>query len=1370
MKASQGYTISYTGPSGAASAFLTTNVGGSITIQNLCGGTYSNIVATLNGCASAAKGPITLNNPTPPSFTTATPNNTSTCGGNDGSIVLSGIVPANANYAVTYTYNGNPQTYTATATSGSLTILNLSAGSYDNFVISSYGCISNVVTGPFIISDPTKPSGTINGSGLACNGVLTGLYSVTTSGCSNCAYNWSSSNATPTNPNSSATSFTFSSTGNLTIQVQITNGVTLCSSIVSKNVNVSGVPTITGITQGSCVGFAAPILVNATVTPVAAMEFQLDSTTGVWSSSNSFASVANGAHTVYARVVGTSCVSTALNFTINCACANPANVNITGNNTTCTNSPVTLTAALITATSASWSVISGAGTITSSSCSGNGCTTQFSSASAGTNIIQLVTNDPDGVGPCDPDTALFTISVNATPTLTSATIANPSTCAGSNGSIQLNGVTPAGTYLVSYSKNSVPQTATITTVGTTLTINNLTAGTYTNFSISKSGCISSILAGPYTLVDPTPPSGTVTGPTPVCNSAITSQFYKVNGLTNCNGCTYAWSSAGGTAISANADSTLFTFNSTGNQTVQVQITSGTTNCTNTISQNVLVQGIPTVNAVSQGSCIGFAASATINASVSPNATLEYQLDGAGAWQTSTLFATVSNGSHTVKARVQGANCESNPFTFVINCSCTTPPSATINGNNTTCEYQQVILSSSLTNATSGTWSIVSGGGSLSTTVCSGNGCTTIYTPSTGILSPINAVIQFTTNDPDGVGPCSASSTQKNITVYPQPIIDSAKGSNPTSCGGCNGSFTIYGLNANQGYTVTYTGPTGSVSALISSNINGTITVTNLCTGTYSNITVTSNGCTSAAYNSVTLNNPTAPTLASNTSTNPTTCGGQDGSITFNVSPNGTYNIAYTKNGIPQVYVATATSGTVTIANLTAGTYANFTVTNYGCTSTTLAGPIVLVDPSIPNGGVAGPSPVCNGTTTTPYSVNSLTNCSTCGYAWSATGGIPTTGTFPTTTINFSGLGAQTVQVKLTNTSTLCTNTISRSIVVSGIPVVNNVSIGACSGFAAPVTVNASVTPSDTIEYAMDSTTTFQSSNVFGGIANGTHTAYVRVKHTNCTSSGFTFTVSCACLLPPAVSINGNNTTCANSPLTLIANLTNADSGNWAITTGGGSISTTHCSGNGCTTIYTPNAAITSAQNVVINFTTNDPDAAGPCVPTSYNFIITVYPVPSIGGTTFTNTTSCGTCDGTITLIGLKPSQAYTVGYIGSGGATSAVINSNSLGNVIITGLCAGTYSNITASQNGCTSTSVGPITISNPAAPTIGSDSLVNTSACGGSDGKLILMGIKPSSGNFTFTYTKNGAPQSTAGFVSAGYFEITGFIGWYLQQRCNFN
>src|SRR5690606_28683446 len=72
-------------------------------------------------------------------------------------------------------------------------------------------------------------------------------------------------------------------------------------------------------------------------------------------------------------------------------------------------------------------------------------------------------------------------------------------------------------------------------------------------------------------------------------------------------------------------------------------------------------------------------------------------------------------------------------------------------------------------ATSGTWTIVSGAGSISPSVVSGTSVTASYTVDPSDVGG-EVIFNLATNDPDGAGPCSFASDEVTVSVNPPAVV------------------------------------------------------------------------------------------------------------------------------------------------------------------------------------------------------------------------------------------------------------------------------------------------------------------------------------------------------------------------------------------------------------------------------------------------------------------------------------------------------------------------------------------------------------------------------------------------------------------------
>jgi hypothetical protein len=207
---------------------------------------------------------------------------------------------------------------------------------------------------------------------------------------------------------------------------------------------------------------------------------------------------------------------------------------------------------------------------------------------------------------------------------------------------------------------------------------------------------------------------------------------------------------------------------------------------------------------------------------------------------------------------------------------------------------------------------------------------------------------------------------------------------------------------------------------------GTIVISSLTTGTYSNITVTLDGCTSNTPAAISLSDPNPPTLtipANNIvvcATNPT------GNINFSATPTNAV-INWTNSNTS---IGLAASGTGSISSFNAvnnGTTTQTAVltvsaTANGCTSAA-QNISIIVNPR-PQISVNSAS-VCAGDSAT---LSVTGNAST--YTWS-----PTTGVFPTTgaIVKAAPAGNTTYTITATFSTTGCQNTAQGTVTIKPKP-------------------------------------------------------------------------------------------------------------------------------------------------------------------------------------------------------------------------------------------------------------------------------------------------------------------------------------------------
>ena len=166
-----------------------------------------------------------------------------------------------------------------------------------------------------------------------------------------------------------------------------------------------------------------------------------------------------------------------------------------------------------------------------------------------------------------------------------------------------------------------------------------------------------------------------------------------------------------------------------------------------------------------------------------------------------------------------------------------------------------------------------------------------------------------------------------------------------------------------------------------------------------------------------------------------------------------------------------------------------------------------------------------------------------------------------------------------------------------------------------------------------------------------------------------------------------------------------------------------------------------------------------CISNRLGPVILAVPPFTMRDISFTNPDYCGVCNGTITLYGLHPGQTDTITYTMGGVPQPPVVRViGPDSQVVITGLCAGTYNNFVAKTGGvCVSNTLGPVVLTVPPF-TMRAISYTNPDYCGVCNGTITLYGLHPGETD-TVTYTLGGVPQPPVSRVIGidSQFVITG-------------
>ena len=165
-------------------------------------------------------------------------------------------------------------------------------------------------------------------------------------------------------------------------------------------------------------------------------------------------------------------------------------------------------------------------------------------------------------------------------------------------------------------------------------------------------------------------------------------------------------------------------------------------------------------------------------------------------------------------------------------------------------------------------------------------------------------------------------------VNPPFAVSGSAFTNPTGCGTCNGTITLFGLYPGGIDTIAYTSSTGSTGGqIVIAAADGSVTLTGLCAGNYSDFFVKMNSCVAPYAGPVTLTDP--PLTANFTDSIVLGCNG-DAVYTNNLSiPSG---LSYSWNW-GDGSAASTTFNPVHVYSAQ-GTYTiTLTATNGYCTST-----------------------------------------------------------------------------------------------------------------------------------------------------------------------------------------------------------------------------------------------------------------------------------------------------------------------------------------------------------------------------------------------------------------------------------------------------
>ncbi len=662
------------------------------------------------------------------------------------------------------------------------------------------------------------------------------------------------------------------------------------------------------------------------------------------------------------------------------------------------------------------------------------------------------------------------------------------TCSVATGSVVLNNL-PSGNWTITRS----PGGSTYNGSSSSYTVTGLTAGNYT-FTVTNSfGCISGSSANVVINTQPVTPTPPVTGAISHPTCTVPTGSVALSGLPS----TGSWvltRNPGGATYSGSGTTYTATGIPAGTHTFTVTNQPG---CTSAASAGFTINAQPPTPAAPTHTvnCALGAGNAVVTVTNPTGAGYEYSLNG-GAFQTSTLFTGVANGTYTITVR-NSSSCTNTGSPFSISCGCANPPTLLLSSTaGSTCGTSPITVSGNTFGGATQVTITENGAGTVTPASSSVSPFSFTYTPGAGDIGN-TVIITVTTNNPLG-SPCSAATATYTLTVNAIPAAPAVGVITHPTCLLSTGSVAISGLPSGS-WTLTRN-PGGTT---YSGSGSGT-TVSGLATGTYTFTVTTAAGCVSPSSANVVISSqpatPTAPTIG--TITQPT-CAISTGSVVLNGLPaTGTWTVTRSPGGV----TATGTGTTTTVPVIPAGAY-TFTVSNQaGCVSPASAS--VTIDPQ-----PVTPSAPLVGTIAQP----------SCGVPTGSVflSGLPATGNWVLTrypgaitlngsgsSITIAGLATGTYNYTVTNAA-ICTSGISSNVVINtalvvpGVPSVGTITPPTCDVATGSVALSNLPSGNWTLTRTPDGVTTNGSgtSVLITGLAAGTYT--YRVTNADGCASGST---------------------------------------------------------------------------------------------------------------------------------------------------------------------------------------------------------------------------------------------------------------------------
>jgi gliding motility-associated-like protein len=1329
------WTVNQTGISGASAST------GSVIAQTLSttGTTLGTAVYTITPSANSCNGaPIVVTvsvNPTP--TITATPGTQTLCSGNASSISLtSNVAGTTFSWTVTQTNVTGASAASGASIAQTLsTTTTTSSGTAVYTITSSANSCGGSTQTVTVTVNPT-PVMTSTNAGVICSaGTITiPLTSNVASG-----YTWIAAD----NVNTTGESTTLQSTNS--INNTITNNTTSAQIVVYTVTPTS--------TAGSCVGAAQVVSVTVNPTPTmtstntavvcSGSAFSINLTSNVastytWIATNNVNTVGESlttqtATTLANTITNSTTSSQIVTYTVtpttsagNCAGVSQV-INVTVNPTpvmTSTNAGAICSLGTITIPLTS-NVASGYTWIAADNVNTTGESTTLQSTNSINNTITNNTTSAQIVvytvtptstaGSCVGAAQVVSVTVNAIPTLTSATTAT--ICSGGTVVLPLSSNVSANySWIATDNLNTTGESL---TAQSTATINNTiisSVGTTENvlYNVTPTSVAGSCLGATKTVtvtISPTPAVTLTPSSQVICSGSTAS----ISLSSNVGGTTYSWTvsqsnTSGASAGTGTIISQALTATGLSAGIATYTVTPGIGTCSGSSSVGTItVNPIATVTATpgSQVLCSGNTTAINLSSNISGTTyswtVSQTNVSGASASTGSVIaqnLTTTTFSQGTVTYTISSTNNGCSGIPVIVTVSVNPIPTLSITPSSQafcTGSTTSLTLSSNVAGTTY-SWTVsqtnASGGSASSGTLIA----QTITATSASVGTVVYSVTPTAAS-------CFGTPIVATVSVSPIPATPTPTNNGPICV---NGSLNL-SVGSIAGASYNWSGPNGFTSAAQNPTI---ASIPFAGAGVYT-VNVTVNGCTGPNKTTTVVVNPPPPTTLTASSNSPL-CSSQTLSLTVAPVAAATYSWAG-----PNSFSSTLQNPTITNASTLATGVYSITATVSGCGSSGTETLSVIVNQTPVAPIVTNNGPLCVGATLSLTASGAATT-----YSWTGPSGFTNNNQNPSIT-NIALVQAGVYSVSATTNG--CTSAFgTTTVVVNPIPATPTISTNAPVCVGQTVNLTTGVVAGATYNWSGPNTYTSSIQNPTitnaSTVQSGTYSLSVIVS--GCTSATGTVgvAVNTAASSP---TVSSNSPVCSGDTLFLSA------------VSSGGSI----YSWSG------PNGFTSTSQNpFIVNTTTLVSGtytviANNGCASTPAMVTATVNQTPA----TPTITSNSPVCSGNTLNLSATLLAGGNYNWSGPNGFTATTQNT-SVSNM--TPAEQGTYS-VTVTKNGCTSlVAINNVTVTIPPIANAG----LNTTVCANNATVALTGTVSGGSSTGIWTSTGSGTFTPNASLLNTSY------------------